>query len=76
MFQFHYGTIGRLRRSFILFNCTGMFQFHYGTIGREITYDAKGLVLSFQFHYGTIGSQKANYNRTSSTVSIPLWYDW
>ena len=35
LFQFHYGTIKRQRRSYE-FTLLGLFQFHYGTIKSTI----------------------------------------
>ena len=54
-FQFHYGTIKRLRTQRHTSN-VGQFQFHYGTIKSQPFHRVYYSVLKFQFHYGTIKS--------------------
>ena len=55
IFQFHYGTIKRLKLHSFHVN-EPLFQFHYGTIKRAHKSASIWIPYIFQFHYGTIKS--------------------
>ena len=76
MFQFHFGTIDRLRQ-IKESPASTLFQFHFGTIDSTKSSDENSIVIEFQFHFGTIDRKGGCIlQQEKKHVSIPLWYDW